>query len=448
LTAASRQRPTIGQGTAAHATAGDVTGRADVSSPPVAARRLVALFGTGSLAGHRQRFGPLPDVSGPGVIDLVERAGLRGRGGAGFPTARKLRAVVGGARQAVVLANGCEGEPVNAKDRTLLSQAPHLVLDGAVLAARAVGAQRAVVCIHRGSPYLAGLDRAIAERTGDPVKIEIALVPPRYVASEESSLVRYLNTGEALPLAVPPRPFERGVDGRPTLVDNVETLAHLATIAAWGPEWFRQLGTATDPGSTLVTIGGAVGHPGVYEIALGSTLREVLDLAGAYAATSAALVGGYFGQWVPLPAADRLPISHDAGDGQGTTVGAGAILALPREACGLAETARVVGYLAAESAGQCGPCRFGLPAVATQLHALASSRLDQAGYGLLLNRLGVIPGRGACRHPDGAIRFAGSALQVFADDVRAHLSGYVCAGLRHSPVLPVPHLGLVEWDRR
>jgi NADH:ubiquinone oxidoreductase subunit F (NADH-binding) len=425
------------------------------ASPAVAVRRLTALFDAGSLAGHRERCGALPDLAGRQLIDLAERAGLRGRGGAGFPTARKLRAVAAGHRRPVVVANGCEGEPASAKDRALLSHAPHLVLDGAVLAARAVGASRVVICVHRGSPCVTVLQQAIAERTADPVAFELALTPRRYVASEESALVRYLNDGEARPLAVPPRPFQRGVDGRPTLIDNVETLAHLAMIAAWGPAWFRERGTATDPGSTLVTIGGAVSRPGVYEIALGSTLHDVLDLAGAQPALSAArpalsaaLVGGYFGGWVPLPAAGALPLSHDTSDQFEVTVGAGVIVALPGGVCGLGETARVFGYLARESAGQCGPCRLGLPAVAEQLGALAAGRLDPHAYGRLLQRLGVITGRGACRHPDGAIRFAGSALRVFADDVRTHLTGYTCGRPPSSPVVPVPHANAVDWGWR
>jgi NADH:ubiquinone oxidoreductase subunit F (NADH-binding) len=415
---------------------------------PVAVRRLIAMFDAGSLAAHRQRYGPLPQLPGRVLVDLVDQAGLRGRGGAGFPTARKLRAVADAGRRPVVVANGCEGEPASAKDRVLLSRAPHLVVDGAVLAARAVAASRVVICVHRGSACATVLERAIAERVGEPVRVELVQVPRRYVASEESALVRYLNTGEARPLAVPPRPFQRGVDGRPTLVDNVETLAHLAMIAARGPAWFRELGTATDPGSTLVTMGGAVGRPGVYEIALGSPLRDVLELAEVYPGVPAALVGGYFGEWVPLPAGGALPVSHDAAQPHGATVGAGPVLALPREACGLVETARVFGYLAGESAGQCGPCRFGLPAVADQLRALATGRLDPAGYRRLVQRLGVIPGRGACRHPDGAIRLAASALRAFADDVRLHLNGYVCGGLRHPAVLPVPRPEAVDWGWR
>jgi NADH:ubiquinone oxidoreductase subunit F (NADH-binding) len=405
--------------------------------PPVALRRLTALFGTGSLAGHRERYGPLPDLAPAQLIDVVDQAGLRGRGGAGFPTARKLRAVRAG-RRPVVVANGCESEPASAKDRALLSQAPHLVLDGAVLAARAVGARRIVVCVHHGGPAAQPLSRAIAERVDDAVSVELAYLPRRYVASEESALVRFLNTGDARPLAVPPRPFERGVDGRPTLVDNVETLAHLALVAAGGPGWFREAGTVTDPGTALVTLGGAVSRPGVYEIALGSPLDDLLALAGPVHPVSAALVGGYFGAWAPLPAAGSLPVSHDSGNPDRVALGAGAILALPAAACGLAETARVVSYLAGESAGQCGPCRFGLPAVADQLRALALGRLDASGYQRLAGRLQVIAGRGACRHPDGAIRFATSALRVFAGDVPAHLNGSPCTGLHHSPILPVP----------
>lgn len=405
----------------------------------VATLRLVTHMAAGSLADHRRRYGSLPNLSGLQIIDLVDRAGLRGRGGAGFPTARKLRAVRAG-RRPFVLANGCEGEPASAKDRTLLCHAPHLVLDGALLAARAVGAREVAICVHEGSAAVPVLDAALGERryAADQVRLQVVQVPRHYVASEASALVHFLNDGDARPLAAPPRTSERGVHGRPTLVDNVETLAQLAMIVAGGPEWFREAGTATDPGSTLVTIGGAVERPGVYEISLGSPLGGVLGLAGPEHGVSAVLVGGYFGTWVPLPAAAGFRISHDATGPDKTTVGAGAILALPSGACGLAETARVVTYLAGQSAGQCGPCRFGLPAVAAQLQALAAGRLDRAGYQLLFRRLDVIAGRGACRHPDGAVRLARSALRVFANDVRTHLGGYVCRGRHYPAVLPIP----------
>jgi NADH:ubiquinone oxidoreductase subunit F (NADH-binding) len=393
--------------------------------------------GTG-LAAHRAAFGPLPAYPAGALVGVVERAGLRGRGGAGFPTGRKLAAVAAaaGRRRPVVVANGCEGEPASAKDRTLLAVAPHLVLDGAVLAAVALGAGEVVVAVHRGAG--AGVHRAVAERRGDPVPVRVAEVPRRYVASEESALVHFLTAGDARPTTVPPRPFERGVDGRPTLVDNVETLAHLARIAYHGPDWFRRYGTPTDPGTGLVTVGGAVRVPGVYEVAMGRPVGEILDGAGGAAEPlGAVLVGGYFGAWVPMPQAARVALAHDPDPDTGVTRGAGVLLALPARACGWAETARVLRYLAQESAGQCGPCRFGLPAVADDVAAVAAGRADAAVYRRLRGRLGVIPGRGACRHPDGAVRLAASALGAFAGDLDAHLAGRPCPGVPH-PVLPLP----------
>ena len=413
---------------------------------PEGRSRLLDGYGPGGadFAAHRARFGPLPAYAPEVLIAAVTDAGLRGRGGAGFPTGRKLAAVAGRAggprgRRPLVVVNACEGEPASAKDRTMLAVAAHLVLDGAVLAAGAVGADEAVVCVHRGAGE--GVRRAVAQRHGDPVRLSVAEVPRRYVASEESALVHFLTSGDARPTATPPRPSERGVDGRPTLVDNAETLAHLARIAYHGPAWFRRYGTPTDPGTSLVTVGGAVRVPAVYEMPLGSTFREVLGWAGgATEPLSAVLVGGYFGTWVPVPEALGIPLSHDPAGGIGATLGAGALVALPASACGWAETARVLRYLAQESAGQCGPCRFGLPAVAADVAAVAAGRAGVDTYRRLRTRLGVIAGRGACRHPDGAVRFAASALAAFPADLDAHLAGRPCAGSRRA-VLPLPAAG-------
>jgi NADH:ubiquinone oxidoreductase subunit F (NADH-binding) len=412
---------------------------------PEGPSRLLDGYGSGGadFAGHRARLGPLPAYAPDRLIAAVTDAGLRGRGGAGFPTGRKLAAVAargraGGlrGRRPIVVVNACEGEPASAKDHTMLAVAAHLVLDGAALAAGAVGADEAVVCVHRGAAD--GVRRALAQRHGDPVRLSVAEVPRRYVASEESALVHFLTAGDARPTATPPRPFERGVDGRPTLVDNAETLAHLARIAYHGPAWFRRYGTSTDPGTSLITVSGAVRVPAVYEMPLGSTLGEVLGWAGGGTEPLAAvLVGGYFGTWVAVPQALGMPLSHDPAGQIGATLGAGALVALPASACGWAETARVLRYLAQESAGQCGPCRFGLPAVAADVAAVAAGRAGADTYRRLRTRLGVIAGRGACRHPDGAIRFAASALAAFPADLDAHLAGRPCAGSGRT-LLPLP----------
>ncbi|MDE3204618.1 MAG: proton-conducting membrane transporter, partial [Acidobacteriota bacterium] len=198
---------------------------------------------------------------------MTARAGLTGRGGAGFPTHRKLEAVAARRGPRVVVANGTEGEPLSAKDKTLMIQAPHLVLDGLDLAAQAVGASRRVICIERGNQAVyAAVRVALAERRDESV--EVVVTPRRYVTGQEAALVDFIDGGPGRPTSQ--RPFERGVGGRPTLVDNVETLAHLALIARFGPEWFRQVGSHASPGSALITVGGRVDRPGVFEVAMGT----------------------------------------------------------------------------------------------------------------------------------------------------------------------------------
>ncbi|SHL15779.1 NADH dehydrogenase subunit F [Pseudonocardia thermophila] len=395
------------------------------------------------LTEHEERYGRLPSLlPGRGVrrhllIDSVRRAGLRGRGGAGFPTAEKLTAVAAAKGRAVVVANGCEGDPTSSKDHTLMQLAPHLVLDGIAVACYAVDAADAVLCLHQGSPALEPMRAALAQRR-DPVPVMIAEVPPRYVASESSALVNFLTTGAALP-TTGPRAAERGVKGRPTLVDNVETLAHLALIARYGDEWFREAGTQQSPGSTLLTIGGAVTWPGVYEVEYGIPISDALELAGGESESlQAVAVGGLGGTWLPVSVADELPLTHEDFAALGLPLGIPSIVALPAQACGVAETARVLRYLAHESAGQCGPCMFGLPAVAEDFALLAAGRRDRELLDRLERRLGVVPGRGACSHPDAAIGFAARALSAFADDVRAHAAGRPCRWAAQQPWMPLP----------
>lgn len=405
------------------------------------ARLLPAGGAPAELAAHWARHGAVPRIrDARELVALVEAAGLRGRGGSGFPTARKLAAVAAGRRRPIVVVNACESEPASRKDAVLLRHAPHLVLDGALVAARALRARTVVICLHRGDPVAAHLNAALSQRRGDGVDWQLAEVPRRYVASEASALARFLTDGEARPTARPPRPEQRGVRGRPTLIDNAETLAQLALAVRYGPEWYRSVGTRTDPGTALVTVSGCVARPGVYEIELGAPLATAIGAAGGPTVpVGATLVGGYGGTWVRDPG---LPLSHDPAGREGSTIGAGALIAVPATACGLVETARVLVFLAAESAGQCGPCTFGLPAIADDVARLAAGRADDALAGRLTRRLGQVTGRGACAHPTGAVRLAGSMLRVFADDVRAHHRGHPCPP--QPPVLPIPAPTMLE----
>jgi NADH:ubiquinone oxidoreductase subunit F (NADH-binding) len=251
-----------------------------------------------------------------------------------------LRSVAEGRQRPVVVVNGTEGEPNSGKDSLLLTSLPHLVLDGALWAAAAVGADRVVIGIDRTRPEaLVSMNDALAERVdSEPSDVEVRITdtPPRYVAGEESALVHWINGGPAKPTATPPRPYQRGVDGRPTLVQNTETLAHLAQICAYGADWFRQAGPPEEPGTALMTVSGAVGRPSVVEAPIGTPIGEILDLAGGPTAPlQALLVGGFFGTWVAASEALSAPFSRAGLQPLGASPGAGIIIALPAGACGL-----------------------------------------------------------------------------------------------------------------
>lgn len=393
---------------------------------------------------HTAVHGSLPDlrkVAPEQIIAEVERAGLLGHGGAAFPTARKLRAVAARRRPRVLVANGTEGEPASEKDRTLMREAPHLVLDGAALAARAIKTSEAVLAVSESDPRgAAALSRAIEDRRrrgwthGEP-EWRLVRTPERYIAGQESALVNWVGGGAGLP-TFGPRPFERGVRGRPTLVQNVETLAHMALIVRHGASWFRQLGTTAQPGSALLSVSGGVPAPGVYEVAHGMPLDGLLGWLRA-PSPGAILIGGYFGTWLRAEEIPGLRLSGDSLRRRGAGLGAGVIVVVPREACPVAETTRVAEFFATESAGQCGPCVHGLAAVARTVAAIGSGAAAHTDLARLQVWVTELRGRGACQHPDGAARFMASALTAFADEFDDHLRHGPCQRCQHPPVLPL-----------
>ncbi len=377
---------------------------------------------------HAIRHGPLPSATG--LIDALREAGLTGRGGAAFPTWRKLAAVrdaTSPGRERVVVGNAAEGEPASRKDRALLRYAPHLVLDGLRLVAEAVGAHRAYLCVP--ARYLDGMRAVLAQRQAsgwDRLPLELVPAAPGFVSGEESAVLATIAGRPPVPADRIRPVVESGLRGAPSLVQNVETLAHAALVARHGSDWFRATGTAEEPGTFLATISGAVSNGGVYEAPHGIPLADLLALAGGpVAPVRAVLVGGYHGAWVP---GDRLdtPVSRAGLAPFGGAPGAGVVMVLPHGACGLRATAEIVSYLAGESTGQCGPCRNGLPAVAQAFSTMAQRpghRVDPARIDALA---GIVTGRGACRHPDGTARLVRSALSTFDDEVRRHGAGGCC----------------------
>jgi NADH:ubiquinone oxidoreductase subunit F (NADH-binding) len=421
--------------------------------PPRGLPRLIPADSPLGLTAHLDRYGPVI-IAGEQLIAEVERAGLTGRGGAGFPAGRKLRAVAeranrgaAGARRsgAVVVANGAESEPASAKDRMLLSRAPHLVLDGIAAAADAVGATRGYLSVHSSdlALELAGLVRDRQRAGLDRIAVEVVTAPGGYVASQETALVNVLNGGPGKPTFAPPRPFEKGVRARPTLVANVETLGQVALIARFGADWFREVGGPGEgAGSALITVSGAVNRPGVYEIGLGLPLRDLLEQAGGPSEKpQAVLAGGYFGGWLPYEPALGIGVSDRALRAAGAALGPGVLVVLGESACGLAETAWIASYLASQSAGQCGPCSNGLPALAGTLRQIAFGRPDAKALRRADQLSGLVRGRGACHLPDGAAGFVTSALSVFSAELKRHRSAGPCPRARRRPTLPAPGYG-------
>ncbi|MEO8283174.1 MAG: NADH-ubiquinone oxidoreductase-F iron-sulfur binding region domain-containing protein [Pseudarthrobacter sp.] len=388
--------------------------------------RLLAAGPDPSLTRHLETFGPLDlgAITG-GFLQELEASKLTGRGGAAFETWRKAMAAAQSSRKGlfpsrpVVIANGAEGEPLSFKDRTLLAYAPHLVIDGLLALSGALSGTQ--MYLYLPAVSIPGVRQALAEHPG-ACRIEIVEAPDTFISGESSAVVNRIATGSALPLDRRRRLSEAGLDGRPTLVINVETLAQVALIARYGAAWFREVGTPSDPGTRLVSVSGAPPvHDVVLEVPGGANLYDVLASAGMEPASlSAVLVGGYHGRWVRPGPYQLCPVGPP---GQVVRPGAGVVHALGTDICGLQVTARILTYLAGESARQCGPCMFGLPAMASVLNRIAGGERNPRLPGELDRLAKLVSGRGACRHPEGTVGLVASALEVFGDDVRAHLGG-------------------------
>lgn len=399
--------------------------------------------GAEALPDHRARLGDLPGrTERSRLIPMLDAAGLLGRGGAGFPVGRKWASVAGRAKgDAVVLANGAEGEPLSHKDRVLMAARPHLILDGLDLAAEAVGARRAVLYV--GSEHIearSALERALAERSADRrsaiprVPISIVAPPVSYIAGEESAAVHFVNAGDPRPTTVPPRPYEKGVAGKSTLVQNVESLAQAALIARYGDAWYCEAGRGETRGTALVTVTGG-SRPGVLEIDMGTTVAELAELTGVTgAAGSPVLLGGYFGTLVAGDAAWRMPLDPAQLARSGAGFGAGVVAFLGEETCGVTTTARIMDYMAGSSAAQCGPCVFGLRAIADASARIATGQARQDDLQRLKFWSGSLTGRGACRMPDGTTALLASSLRVYDADWSSHQHHRRCSVRRPARV--------------
>jgi NADH:ubiquinone oxidoreductase subunit F (NADH-binding) len=410
--------------------------------------------GPADLALHVARWGALA-VDTATILDVLDSSEIDGRGGGGFPLRRKVDAARA-AGHPLVIVNASESEPASRKDATLCTLRPHLVLDGAALVAKALGTSDVVVHMHRGSGMAGPLRAAIDQRKAagfasadswnpdrshtvvDPAW-RLSEGPDRYVSGESSAVASSVEGAEARPYFTTSPLAVSGPSGRPTVVSNVETLAHLAVAVRIGGDAWRALGSDHAPGTRLVTLTGAVAEPGLVVEASGLiTMGDLLHAGGLTHPPAAVLVGGFGGSWIDGARAWTTPFSRPGLSGVDAGPGCGMVGVLPSGACGLAETARIVAYLAGESAGQCGSCVSGLPRLASALADLASGRMRRRGLRKTASLAEEIFGSGACGHPDAVVRLVRSALDVFAGDVAAHLDGGPCSGVELAPVFAVP----------
>jgi NADH:ubiquinone oxidoreductase subunit F (NADH-binding) len=375
------------------------------------------------LNAYRGGGGYAPGLAGADLVEAVKDAGLLGRGGAAFPTGVKLQTLADQPGPKYIVANGEEGEPAAIKDRWLLRKRPHLVLDGLLRAAEAIGAQEAYVYVSDAQAEASVL-RAVEELGRTVIPLNVFKVEPGYVAGEETSVVRAIDGGPAKPTDKPPRPFQSGIDAKPTMVSNVETFANIPMIATRGAAAFRNGGFGeASHGTLLLTVSGAVERPGLYEVPHGAPLGVVLqEMAGLQDGFRGVLMGGFFAGLANARILD-CAVSYQELKEEGSGLGCGAIIVLGTEDCPVAAAGDVMAYFARENAGQCGACFRGTPAMSKAIEAIGLGSADDGLIEKLKGWSVSLRGRGACATLDGAAQLAASLFNEFPEEIAAHRPG-------------------------
>lgn len=422
-------------------------GSALLASEPVASvDDYVARGGGRGLTAARER-------SPEQVIDEVRRSGLRGRGGAGFPTGIKWSTVRDDpCPTKYVVCNGAEGEPGTFKDRWLLRIDPYLVVEGLAIAAYAVGAARAFIGLKAGfRPEVERLTTAMEQMAArdlvGPVPVELIQGPDEYLFGEEKALLEVIEGNDPLPRVVPPWMeglFREPGSPNPTAVNNVETLANVPGILDRGAEWFRSFGTEDSPGTMLFTLCGDVRSPGVYELPLGYTLRDLVEGVGGGVSEGRRLKAVFPGGSNTIIAPEQLdtPLGFDPMRAVGTGLGSGGFVVYDDSACIVRATLAFSRFLYVESCAQCPACKHGTGAITGLLERIDRGDGSEADVETILARAMTVTDAQRCALPTGETLIAQSAIQVFGSEFAEHL-GRPCPRPRE---LPIPKI--VDFDER
>lgn len=381
------------------------------------------------------------------VIEEIKASGLRGRGGAGFPTGQKWETVRNDpCSTKYVVCNAAEGEPGTFKDRWLLRLNPYQVLEGIAIAAYAVGAERAFVAIKAAfQKETDALERALNEMTEarvlEGVAIEIVTGPDDYLFGEEKAMLEVIEGSEALPRIFPPYRiglFARTGFSNPTVVNNVETLANVSAIVRAGAAWFRSFGTEDSPGTMVFTLVGDVKVPGVYELPLGTTLRELIDDIGGGPKAGREIKAVFPGASHSIVTRQGLDTPLDFGSMKlaGSGLGSGGFVVYDDSTCIVEAGLAFARFLHTESCGQCPPCKTGTQDFVEIFERIENGTGVESDLDAALTRCSSVTGGQLCYLPTGASLVVKSVIGSFGDEFRSHL-GTTCS--RHRD-LPVPKL--------
>jgi NADH-quinone oxidoreductase subunit F len=381
--------------------------------------------------------------SGAAVLATIAESGLRGRGGAAFPVGRKWQfAADAPGDQKYVVCNGGEDEPGSRKDRYLMENYPHKVIEGLVLASFAIGAREAYLYVNREYDAAhASLERAVAEAAGAGflgerlfggdygVTVRLHRAETTYVAGEDSAAVESLEGKKALPRQKPPYPATNGLHDMPTVVNNVETLANVPAIMARGAAWYRGIGTADSPGTMLFTTLEGVKRPGIYELPFGTPLRTLYeDCAGGMddpRPLRAILPGGPSSGFL-LPDALDLPLDYQAFRDAGSSLGCGVMTYYPEGTCMVEEVLRIAQFFAAESCGQCPACQMETQQLVRILQQAQSGKAPAAVLGTVDRVIQFARGKGFCSLISMPAAPIQSALKLFPEDFQHHIEHGTC----------------------
>ena len=397
--------------------------------------------------GYQSLYKIAAGMSAADVLETIKSSGLKGRGGAGFPTGLKWSFVPQGEsspQQKYLVVNADEMEPGTFKDRLLMEGDPHLLLEGMIISAYTIGASIAYIFL-RGEYHgsVKTLKKAIAEAyekgylgsdilgTGYGLDIILHTSAGRYICGEETALLNALEGKRANPRAKPPFPQVSGLWGKPTIVNNVETLCNLPGIITYGIDWYQGLGEGADAGTKMFGVSGRVKNPGVWEMPLGVTIRELLeDKAGGMQdglGLKAFLPGGGSTDFM-LPEHLDLALDYDEiSQKGGSRLATGTMIVLDDQTCPVGMIGNLMKFFAHESCGFCTPCRDGLPWVDTIFRDFEAGRGSEKDLSILKEQVDYMgPGRTFCALAPGATAPLGSGLKYFEDDFKEHIQQKRC----------------------